>query len=198
MADYSDEVQKRQFEGMDSDQLMTILKNQDTSSYTGRDLALIKNVLADRGLFTSHEVLQEKKELTGIAGWLVLPAIGLVVTPFAAIAFIFLDIEAMADAPQRYEYLFSSEIFFNVIIALFAVVTAFFFFSKNKLAPKVVIAFLVTNLALMLIEAVMITQEFGSRVDEEAYMDLVRAVIAAAVWIPYFINSKRVKNTFVK
>ena len=197
MTDYSSEAQKRQFEQMDSDQLMAILKNQDTSSYTGRDLACIKSVLADRGLFTSQEVLKEKKELTGIGGWLVLPAIGLVVTPFAAILFIIIDLEAMEEMP-RYQNLFASEIFFNVIIALFAVVTAFLFFSKNKMTPKVVIAFLVTNMALMLIETVMIVQEFGSRVDSEAYTDLIRAVVAAAIWIPYFINSKRVQNTFVK
>ena len=197
MTDFSSDMQKRQFEQMDSDQLMAILKNQDTSSYTGRDLACIKSVLADRGLFTSQEGLKEKKELTGIGGWLVLPAIGLVLSPFAAIMFIIMDLEAMEDMP-RYQHLFAFEIGANVIIALFAVVAAFLFFSKNKMTPKVAIAFLVTNLALMLIGTVMIVEEFGSGVDSEAYTDLIRSVVAAAIWIPYFINSKRVKNTFVK
>jgi len=32
--------------------------------------------------------------------------------------------------------------------------------------------------------------------DAELYRDLVRAVIASAIWIPYFLYSKRVRNTF--
>ena len=113
----------------------------------------------------------------GFAGWLLLPAIGLVLSPLR-------NIWLLANV-----YDLSGFYAFSVLgigFIAFQVFVAVVFFMKKPYAPKLMIALLLTNLALALLAAII------SGAGEET----AGALVLAAVWIPYFLVSKRVKATF--
>jgi len=64
------------------------------------------------------------------------------------------------------------------------------FFTKRPYFPKLAIALMALQIAP---EAAATYAEPSDNVRE-----LIRAVFAAAIWIPYFVRSRRVKLTFVR
>ncbi len=124
-----------------------------------------------------------KEKLKGIGGWLILPIIGL----FLSIFFILYDLLSTNSQYQFNAYIgILSSI--DVGLLIFTVTCLILIFNKKKSAPKFVIAFYITNIILQGTVAFLIND----------YSGVTRTVIAGAIWIPYFIKSERVKNTFVK
>lgn len=92
------------------------------------------------------------------------------------------------------------EIVGNLFFAIGAIVLVVLFFTKNHRFPLLMIGFLVLNPVFVILDhflgnLIPFVADMG---DTESYAEIGRAVIGAMIWVPYFMVSKRVKNTFVK
>lgn len=160
-----------------------------------------------------------ESELTGIGGWLVLPPVHLVLNAgIIAYTFVTSFMKGYNEGPtQRAAGAASSVIekFFSpamlasfgvalisVWVFLYAVFCLIRFFQKTKNVPKLMIGFysLIMILALANVLAIERFPELSTNPNDtfDAVMGTVRVGIAIAIWIPYFLVSKRVKNTFVR
>jgi uncharacterized protein DUF2569 len=156
-----------------------------------------------------------QKSFDSIGGWLILFLVGLVVTPARLLFILYQQYLpffseghwSVLTTPGSEAYhplwapLLIGELAGNTAIVVLTLVTLFFFLRRSRLAPRLVITLLAFSLlfqgadyyVLTLIPAV---AEQGN--DAALIRDLVRAVGGAAIWIPYFLISKRVKGTFTR
>tara|TARA_B100001971_G_C18099082_1_gene487796 strand:- start:581 stop:961 length:381 start_codon:yes stop_codon:yes gene_type:complete len=124
-----------------------------------------------------------KEELKGIGGWLILPIIGL----FISIPVLLYD---LLSSNVLYEFNFYIGLlsFLDIILLIWITIGLFSIFDKKKYAPQIMISFYIANIMIQLVLAFLIEDLSG----------LIYSIIGGAIWIPYFIVSKRVKNTFVR
>lgn len=105
---------------------------------------------------------------------------------------------------EAYHHLWAPLIIFeisgNILFILFDVFLIFLFFTKSYRFPLLYIIFLVSN--LLFVVGDFFFADFipiiAAESDPESLMEVARTIVAAMIWIPYFLVSKRVKNTFVK
>lgn len=142
--------------------------------------------------------------LRGIGGWLSVLAIGVVLSPVISIIQMgayYIKIINENLLPQLFHEnigLFGVvifEMFVNLFLISFSIVLCVLFFRQSKKFPIRMIIFLVTNILITAIVAVLLYRFDNSAVSYE--VDLTRIVIYALIWGSYLIKSKRVKNTFV-
>lgn len=149
----------------------------------------------------------------GIGGWLILPALALIITPIR-MGFEFvrdflpvLDSDAWAllatPASSLYHPLWAPLVVFeltaNVVMFSFTLWLLVLFFRESKRVPMLYILWLSLLAAVQVIDQLLVQQMpfLASQLNEDASVDIARALVGAAIWIPYFLKSVRVKNTFV-
>ena len=140
-----------------------------------------------------------------IHGWLLLPAIGLVVGPLAMLGSIFSDLVAVRQQQSRggvVGYSGSAAAFWGttVLDLLFVVLTVYVarqFFNKKRTTPRWMIRLYSVALSLAMIECAWYAS-LNPVFLPEGITAVVNAALGAAIWIPYFSFSKRVKCTFVR
>lgn len=149
----------------------------------------------------------------GIGGWLLLPALAMIVSPIR-IAYDFYQTFAPVFRPSVWilllrpgtEFhnpplaaLLAWEIIANIAFFAFTVWLAVLFFKKRKTVPKLYIYWLLLNCVLQVAD--MVFSSFipaaAAQSHANAFAELAKAAIGAAIWMPYFLQSKRVRNTFV-
>lgn len=147
--------------------------------------------------FTGHRHATNDYAATmpmGIGGWLILPAIGLVLSPIRAAISLF----RMGEL-ARYSWLFSPLYLIDLSMIIATVIIAVLFFGKRRIAVPSIIGLMIAGPPVAIVEAILVQRIVG--VDNysaiNAIPDIVGSFIAALVWILYFLNSRRVKNTFV-
>jgi Protein of unknown function (DUF2569) len=124
------------------------------------------------------------RPLYGIRGWLLLPAVGLVLSiPISVF-----------EAAKSYKSGDAAEVAVVTAAVLLVAVTTVAFFQKRRWAPRVVIVLLALEAVLA---AVPVLLARGPVAPDDT-RDFGRAVVAALIWIPYFLVSKRVKATFTE
>jgi len=139
-------------------------------------------------------------------GWLILPIIGLVLTPFYIIVQIFDTGYFDRSIWEGFEYAdydnvgflklyLGMELFYNFAFLVFVILTIILLFKKRTSTPKMMMIFYGCNLGIILLESFLLNQ-FGIP-DPTVVSDIFRAAISTAIWIPYFLYSDRVKRTFV-
>jgi hypothetical protein len=106
----------------------------------------------------------------GIGGWLILPAIGVVLTPIAGLAGM---VAALSTAP--FQACLSGG------LGIYGLICAVTFFQRKRNAPMLMIGLYIAN--------AVVGMSMGSG---------IRSVGLATVWIAYFLRSERVKRTFVR
>lgn len=139
------------------------------------------------------------QRLVGIGGWLILPAIGLVlsiiVAPIGLIA-------GLAQMDSNYAAYSVPALLVNAGFYIWIWIAAVRFFKKMESAPKTLIQLMMARViasVLLSILGIAVVQN----TDPLVIMTLLKGNnfiaqgIAAAIWIPYFKVSKRVKATFV-
>jgi hypothetical protein len=145
------------------------------------------------------------RELKGIGGWLILPAIGLVIGGLglaggvvSAVVGIFLATSETATETT------AGPVPFLVALALVEVIlfvanayAAYLFFRQRAVAPRAMISLLILGLAsaiglmglALALGLYILLLNIGGA--------LAGSVIACLIWIPYFKRSERVKATFI-
>ena len=158
---------------------------------------------------TSVPSSQPRQELTGIGGWLILPMLGivlsLIILPFSIyeqnVQVIEYWIELTDPQSSSFIPLFKELIYFevlgNVILYATLLFLSYVFFTKKKLTIKFYIFFQIFSLVLTVTDIILASILLDLEVESSDIKDIFRALIACAIWIPYFLVSRRVKNTFV-
>ena len=87
--------------------------------------------------------------------------------------------------------------FIDILMIIATVVVAFFFFKKCHTAVKFIIWLMVASILANLVQVFLNVSMFNE-MDYETIEPFIHTSIYGAIWIPYFIKSKRVKNTFTE
>lgn len=135
----------------------------------------------------------------GIAGWLLIPALGLVWAPIISTAWIYLNISlVLTTSPDLFDdprlWL---RLALDVITVITAITVAVIFFMKKRIAISAVVGLLLFVIVVNCVQALLGFSMSGS-FDYETIKPIIHTSVYGAVWIPYFLKSKRVKNTFTK
>ncbi len=157
--------------------------------------------------------MSKQKKYNKIGGWLILVAIGLILTPIRLLVVVAKDLlpvfsgdtwsRLTTPGTEAYHPLWAPLLLFEIIgnglFFLFPIIAAIFFFQKRTFAPKLIIVLLLSNLVFVAIDyfAADLIPFVASQDDTGSLMELVRVFIASSIWVPYFLVSKRVKATFV-
>lgn len=148
----------------------------------------------------------------GLGGWLILVAIGLLrsavvvsVTTMRDLVPVFadgqvwtmLDPGASGHAPL-YGLLVCAELVANIVLVIWPLVLLGLFFAKSRWFPSGYIGLVVAS---FVIHALDLAAAYGLELLAEGeftrgLFELAPLVASAAIWIPYMLVSKRVKNTF--
>lgn len=153
-------------------------------------------------------------EPQGIGGWLILPAIGLIITPIGMGYQFYRDIlPALTPATWNtltnvssaaYHPFWGPLLVFDVIVSLaliaFTLRLLWLFFRKSFRVPylfNIWLGLLVVTPVIELFLANQIPAVAAQPTDPESIKNITRSIISASIWIPYFLHSKRVKNTFI-
>ena len=148
-----------------------------------------------------------------IGGWLILVAIGLILAPIRLLVVFFKDLlpALSADSWSRlttpgteaYHPLWAPlllfEILGNCVFIVSPIIIAIFFFQKRRFVPRLIIVLLLANLVFVAIDyfAADLIPFIAAQEDIGSLVELIRVLIACAIWVPYFLVSKRVKGTFI-
>jgi len=137
--------------------------------------------------------------LYGIRGWLIIPAIGLILAPLKSAIMLVLGLLILKTVQP--DLLSKSLLWFNGLIdiamILATIIVAVLFFSRRRVAVKAIIALLTASIVANIFQLMINTILFNEILDASV-KSVLHACVFAAIWIPYFIRSKRVKNTFVE
>ena len=132
----------------------------------------------------------------GIGGWLLLPGLTLLSVAFAASSSIF-DLEI---ASVSLEIMAG-----NVLLAIGSVVLLVLFFQRSRHLPGLMVVFYVVLIGVTALEYLAvdrqlfgITAEIAEQEGHQVEEGIRMAIASAILWIPYFLVSRRVKNTFVR
>ena len=152
-------------------------------------------------------------KLAGLGGWLVLPIIGLVLAPVAALLKMIEGIEAYAPATWHYlttpgaegyhplwAPLLLAELCLNLALLVLPWLVLLLVFTRRRSAPVAYIGLVASSLLVQTALAFLllaIPAESATMAPGD-WAALVRGWISAAIWVPYFLLSRRVRATFVR
>ncbi|WP_435356830.1 DUF3857 domain-containing protein [Emticicia sp. SJ17W-69] len=143
-----------------------------------------------------------------IGGWLVLPLIGLCLSSFLVVFQLFSGNGGLflqktwvsmdyINGLLHGQLLLSIEFVMNAIfMANMIFILVLFIKQRDTLATKIVWMLYVYHIFMMVLDIILI-KSTGKDIDYALWPDLIKSIISAAIWIPYFRVSERVKRTFV-
>ncbi len=141
-------------------------------------------------------------------GWLIIPLLSTCISPLLMIynlfegdsGFFLQNTWAQMDVTDKLisgHMIFSIEFLMNVILLANTIFVIVLFLKKRDILPnRIIWMFFAYNLFVQILDMTMLAID-GYDLGYDSWKELTRSVIGAAIWIPYFLNSQRVKRTFV-
>lgn len=175
----------------------------DSMTNTENDLAVKLDNTTERMPLT-----EKKVKPYGFGGWLYLVAIGLLLT-FGSSFYYLMDtilpiyqsgrLSQLYEENWKYAFIIIYETAMNLFYVIFPVIIGYCILKKKKLLKYMAIYFYLINFAANVgyyfisnsIEEMATHEIMG-----EQGRNIVKSFVTCLIWIPYFIISKRVKNTY--
>lgn len=151
--------------------------------------------------------------LQGLGGWLILPAIGVVLMPFHAMSGLYQLLPALGSenwsrltsfGSADYHALWAPLLLFELGVTLAQLVAGvlliILLFKRRSSTPRVYIAVLAASFLAMVVDVFAATQVPGAEaaVSGEDITSITRTLFALLLWGTYFLVSKRVRSTFIR
>lgn len=149
----------------------------------------------------------------GIGGWLYLVILGLVISPVRIAYYListywpifrdgaWAELTTVGTAAYHpfWAPLLIFEIVGNLVSIALAIVTLVFLLKRSKYTPRLAITLYAWIAIFVIIDffAANLIPALAAHPNSENTKELLRAIIYAGIWIPYFLVSKRVKATFI-
>ncbi len=162
-----------------------------------------------RKLYISYNPLSRANSsfsYDSIGGWMILPLIGLFISPLRMLYDIY-DIGYLNAATWNYVYssggsigfflFFIVECLLNIGFLVFSILLLTLFFKRRTSLPNLFSIYLITNFVFLLLDAFISSEIYEIPMEKTETKALVRMFIGACIWVPYFQFSERVKDTFV-
>lgn len=146
-----------------------------------------------------HQPESTHNRYSKIGGWLILIAIGLVLSPIFILLFINSEILPVFSAVPLSELSseFRTYLFFdlavNLIFFIYIIVVMVLFFKRRRMVPKLMILLYLINLVLIIVDGFV----FRTLNETQWIFGIINGIATSLIWIPYFLVSRRVKATFV-
>lgn len=148
-----------------------------------------------------------------IGGWLLLPMLGMVFTPFAIAFNLWTNYVPIFTGGQWQEFttpgselyhpllgpLLIFELIANLGVGVLVIVCLFCLFPRKRIFPRLAIAYYLVSIAFVVLDHIGANQIplLAANPETGDVQEIVRAVAAGGIWIPYMLLSRRVKGTFV-
>lgn len=155
----------------------------------------------------SSSLLDADRHLEGIGGWLILIMLGLVLSPLVILfSTLFTNLPLLTGERFRpflethpaLQAVLIFEVVTNLIFVAILVALNYLFFTKKRAFPTYMILYLSLQFVVILADMGMVHAVLpATPVSAAGVRNILRAIIGATVWIPYFLASRRVKVTFV-
>jgi hypothetical protein len=152
--------------------------------------------------------IAKQHPLYGVGGWLILVAIGTVVTPIRTIlslAPIYTAIDFTTLHPSLLAFIVA-EIAVNALGILWSLATLLLLLSKHPLFPRSFVGLIGFSAVVVTLDAVAskyVMDSVGQPMpwdevfDPDTFREAVRSIVGAAIWIPYAFVSRRVNVTYL-
>jgi len=158
-------------------------------------------------------IITPGKDLRGIRGWLILVAVGVVLTPLRVLYGIITGATAYSldtwqaittpgtesDHPLWAPFLIF-ELLANLTLWVYSILLLILFFQQRRAFPKLYVIFLAATLLVLAIDYVLgnVIPDIKDSTDKTSLRESSRAGMTLLIWGSYFLVSKRVKATFVR
>ena len=149
-----------------------------------------------------------------LRGWLLVVALGIVLLPLRLTEFIAVDllpafskdVWLLLTTPGTEAYhplnapILLFELVGNLVLPIGSIVLAVLFFQQRRVVPILAVLFLVFAFLFYIGDYFAARQlpAVASQDDTESKLDLAGALLVCAIAVPYFLVSRRVKETFVR
>ena len=162
----------------------------------------------------NNEIDYSRLGISGLGGWLVLVQIGIYGTLLSVVLRLLLNSIPMfmseawvmftSKSSEYYHALWAPiiifELIYDVLLVIFCIYILIKFYSKSWILPRLMIilyaaGFLVSLVGYIALEQIPLVKELESG---NSIRDLIRPLLTCLIWIPYFLKSERVKNTFIR
>jgi hypothetical protein len=150
---------------------------------------------------------EPEKSYEGIRGWLIIPLLGLIFSLIIGLDLLYRLLPVFSEPYwsriTTLSYGGSILIFTvsgNFVTVALSAVTLWFFFRKSRFVPKLMISWLIFGFLFVWADFFLadIVPAVAAQSDLHSTEDLGRSLIGVLIWVPYFLQSKRVKQTFVR
>jgi hypothetical protein len=156
-------------------------------------------------IHTENKVNDKLGLISGLGGWLIVTQIALFLSLFT-IGINLVNFWRDISGTDTWEFLTSGDkgyitliITYNTLLFLFLIFIIIQFYRKKTMVPRMIVIMYSINIAMGIINFI-VFQQVSYAADAESTIlmrNMIRAIIAGAIWIPYFLKSERVENTFV-
>jgi hypothetical protein len=138
-------------------------------------------------------------EPKGIGGWLILPVIITLLSPFMTAYAAFQDVAVLltASLSTALAVFIVVEFLYNFGLMSAWTFAAVLLFRHKRLYPRLFVALLVVTLIGTVLDLAVAASAFDVTIDSSDIRSAVRSAVQLAIWGPYMQKSVRVKNTFM-